>query len=133
MAMLVGVVVGTYSSIYIASPIVLAMDNYLEASPAQADAVEQALKAQRPLALERLCLALMGAPCAGAKTCAQLEQPHPSGGVPDLPPADADEDRSCHDRFSAHRSLWTASSACGDGREQRTQRDVASGASHRQR
>jgi preprotein translocase subunit SecF len=45
MAMLVGVVVGTYSSIYIASPIVLAMDNYLEARAAQAEAVEQALKA----------------------------------------------------------------------------------------
>jgi len=45
MAMLVGVVVGTYSSIYIASPIVLAMDNYFEARAAQAEAVEQALKA----------------------------------------------------------------------------------------
>lgn len=63
----------------------------------------------------------VGAPCAGTKTCAQLEQPHPSGGVPELPPAAADEDRSCRDRFSAHGSPWTASSACEDGREQRTQ------------
>ncbi|MCA9545495.1 MAG: protein translocase subunit SecF, partial [Myxococcales bacterium] len=34
-AMLIGVVVGTYSSIYIASPAVLGMDNYLK-SRAQA-------------------------------------------------------------------------------------------------
>lgn len=45
LAMLVGVVVGTYSSIYIASPIVLAMDNYMEARALQAQEVERALKA----------------------------------------------------------------------------------------
>ena len=35
-AMLVGIIVGTYSSIYIASPIVIAMDRYLKGRQASA-------------------------------------------------------------------------------------------------
>ena len=42
-AMLVGVIVGTYSSIYIASPIVLAMDNYLTRRAELNAQVEKAL------------------------------------------------------------------------------------------
>ena len=43
-AMLVGVIAGTYSSIYIASPVLLWMDNYLTQKDAQAQLVEDALK-----------------------------------------------------------------------------------------
>lgn len=42
-AMLVGVIVGTYSSIYIASPLVLMMDNYFEARAARDAEVRKAL------------------------------------------------------------------------------------------
>lgn len=42
-AMLVGVIAGTYSSVYIASPIVLAMDNYFERRAAQDAAIEEVL------------------------------------------------------------------------------------------
>lgn len=42
-AMLVGVIAGTYSSIYIASPLVLAMDNYFERRAAQEAAIDEVL------------------------------------------------------------------------------------------
>lgn len=42
-AMLVGVIVGTYSSIYIATPIVLTMDSYLEARAQREAEVQKAL------------------------------------------------------------------------------------------
>ena len=42
-AMLVGVIAGTYSSIYIASPLVLAMDNYFEQRAAREAAIEEVL------------------------------------------------------------------------------------------
>ena len=45
LAMLVGVVVGTYSSLFIASPLVLWTDNFLAKRAAQEAEVEQALKA----------------------------------------------------------------------------------------
>jgi preprotein translocase subunit SecF len=42
-AMLIGVIVGTYSSIYIASPLVLMMDQWLEQREAQKTQIEKAL------------------------------------------------------------------------------------------
>ena len=42
-AMLVGVIAGTYSSIYIASPLVLAMDNYFERRAERDAAIDEVL------------------------------------------------------------------------------------------
>lgn len=74
-----------------------------------------------------------GAPCAGAKTCAHLELHQPCGGVPELPPAVADDARIWRGRFSPRRSLWTAPGACEDSREQRPRQGLrcfASAAAH---
>ena len=43
-AMMVGVIVGTYSSIFIASPIVVAMDRYLEERKRRNAEIERALQ-----------------------------------------------------------------------------------------
>ena len=47
LAMLIGVVIGTYSSIYVASPAVVAMDAYLKNRAEDAQAAEKALAKAR--------------------------------------------------------------------------------------